>query len=434
MTVFTRNVPRTLALTAGVAGFALILGACTAGGGTTGNETENAGGPSVAYGATDEEWGAAFDEIDEDFEIVWQIANSAASPNGAYTQEVADWMEEASNGHVSVEIAFQDAISGAPQEADEALADGRIDMHLLVPFQQPSDFPVAGTLVSAANLAAATGESYLGNYLATTAALNEVWFQQQELKDELADHGLTLLSPIPTAPDVSMACAEPVEDLADLEGLQIRVGPAGAFTQVEALGATPVSVVFADLFESLQRGIVDCLVIGTVTMRSIPGMTELAPYLVHPVGTSFVTTPGMDMAGANWPDWPLALQQMVYDAMNKVMFLNFENTQKTATAQLEAAQDAGGGFSVFDDDVNEALKENNATTIEGWRTSPLLEDGEAYVDALEAAVAKWEAAVADFGVTDASFGDYETWLDADVDWDAFEQLYADEIHIPNRPV
>src|SRR5690606_29626775 len=128
-----------------------------------------------------------------------------------------------------------------------------------------------------------------------------------------------------------------------------------------------------------------------------------------------------------------ALQQLVYDGMNKLMNLSNRELLTTLRGQLEASEKAGGGFSVFGDDVNKALAANNADTIKAWRSSPLLEDGESYVDALEAAVAKWEAALEELGFPDATFADHKAWLEADIDWDAYEKLYADEVHIPNRP-
>src|SRR5690606_31004763 len=92
-----------------------------------------------------------------------------------------------------------------------------------------------------------------------------------------------------------LACAEPLTTLEDLKGKQIRVGPQAQFGQIEALGATPVAVAFADLYESLQRGIVDCMTIGLTTMVGIPGMIDLVPYIIAPVGTAFAVTPGIQV-------------------------------------------------------------------------------------------------------------------------------------------
>lgn len=387
----------------------------------------------MPFGASVEEWQAAFDELDGSWELTWQTASGAATVAGKHQQAFADQMEEYSGGKVQVEVAFQDAVSGTPQDGDEALSDGRIDMHLLVPFQQPSDFPIAGTLLADSTLAAYQTDSYLGGYLASIPAINEVWYGVPELREEFGGLGLQVIAPMPTAPDMSLACREPVESLADLEGKQIRVGPAGAFAQVEALGATPVSVVFADLFESLQRGIVDCLVVGTQVMGGIPGMTDLAPHLVHLKGSNWVTTPGIDLAGVNWQEWPVAVQQLVYDTMNQYMLLSLRDTQMNSTVQFDAAKAAGGGFSEFDAEVDKAIAKHNKAVIEGWRTSPLIADADAYVDELQASVKKWEALMVDIGIPDAGFADYDEWSTAEIDWDAYDELYWENVHIPNRP-
>lgn len=418
-----------VAVTAGASALALMLGACSPAASQGPGEAGN--GEGVAFGATTKEWQAAFEEVDGEWDLVWETASAAASDSGVLTRKVADAMEERSGGKVTIEVAFQQAISGAPQEGDEALGDGRTDMHLLVPFQQPSDFPVSGTLLPESTIL--RGGGFISGYLASIGATNEVAFGLQELHDEFDQHGLTISAPMPTQPQTSMACREPVTSLADLKGKQIRVGPAATYGQIEALGATPVSVVWADLYESLQRGIIDCMVVGTSTMAIIPGMTELAPYIITPVGTSFASTPGIDLIGSNSEDWPLLVKQLVYDGMNEYTLTNTREVLNQLADQYAAVQEAGGEFLDFDSDVNKALAKHNTSVADGWRTSKLLAEPDAYVDALEKSYEKWEKLLIEAGFPTEAFSEYEKFKDADLDWDKFDELFADNVLIPNRP-
>lgn len=421
---------RFTAMAAGMSGL-LVLAACTSAVSRAEEEGVSAGGPSVSHGAGAEEWQEAFEEVDGTYEIVWQTASSAATPSGQWTEEFAAQMEEYSGGKVSVEVAFQDAISGTPQEADEAMQDGRIDMHLLVPFQQPSDYPVSGQLLTDTSIMRDT--SFIAGYLASVGAINEAAWEIPELHEEFENGGLTVLSPIPTIPSTSLACSEPLTSLDDLRGKQIRVGPSGTYGQIEAMGATPVSVVFADLYESLQRGIIDCLVIGTTTMSNIPGMTELAPYIIHPEGTNFVTTPGIDLAGADWPTFPLVVQQLISDTMAEYMIRSLAATVENGVLQYEQSIAAGGEFLSLDDDANEALASYNEDVIESWRSSELLDDGDAWVDSLEESFEKWDALMVEAGYTDAEVPDVESWKDVELDMEPFAELFYEHVHIPNRP-
>lgn len=429
MTGPMRRVPAPLqVVTAATACLVILSGCASAASRASG---ESAGGPSVPHGADAQQWQAAFEEIDGTYDLVWQTANAATSSTGERVKQFEQRIEEYSGGKVQVEVAYQDTISGTPQEADEALQDGRIDMHLLVPFQQPSDYPVSGDLMVNSSLARDT--SYLADYVASIGATNEVWWDVPELHDEYEAVGLTVLAPMPVIPQTSLACREPLTSLDDLRGKQIRVGPSGAFGQIEALGATPVSVVYADLFEALQRGIVDCMVIGTITMADIPGMTELAPYIIHPSGTNFVTTPGTDLAGANWRDWPLTVQQLVYDMYTDYELDSITDTINRGLVQHDLATAAGGGYLELEDDANEALLDYNQGVIDTWRSTDLLADGDAYVDSLGESLETWTQLVDEIGFSDAPLVDVEEWSRSKPDWKAFNELYYERVHLPHRP-
>lgn len=409
-----------------------LFAACGADVGTQSpGESANAGGPSVPYGAPIEEWHAAFDEIDEEFELVWQLAGPPTSDQGELTKSLAERVEEYSNGTISIELVYNDAVSGSATESDEALQDGRIDLHMLATQLQPSDFPVSGRLQNEST--AIRGAGYITGGLGAFGALNEVWWEQPELHEEVNDLGLTLLTPLAAQPYNVMACREPVVSLEDLEGKQVRVGPAAAFAQIEALGASPVSVPFADLFESLQRGIVDCMLISPDAMLMFPGMTELVPHIAHPVGTSFVSTTAIDVAGIDWPNWPLAVQQLIYDAYGDYL-LEYTAAMAEYGQQLnEQATAAGGGINRFDDDVNQALTEHNEGMVQAWEETDLLADGSTFIDRITSASGEWQDRVTEAGFPDGELFEVDQWSEADIDWSAWDDLYLEYVHLPNRP-
>src|SRR5690606_38594438 len=125
------------------------------------------------------------------------------------------------------------------------------------------------------------------------------------------------------------------------------------------------------------------------TMAQIPGMTELAPYIITPKGSSFITTSGIDLAGPRWSELPLAAQQLIYDRFNWYTMEGIKILLEQVTDQYDQAEAAGGEFLSFEDDVNDVLAEYNAGLADEWRESPLLADGDGYVDLLQANIEKW---------------------------------------------
>lgn len=55
-------------------------------------------------------------------------------------------------------------------------------------------------------------------------------------------------------------CRTPVSSLADLRGKRVRTFGASLTDLMQALGATPVSVAFPEVYSALERGVVDCAI------------------------------------------------------------------------------------------------------------------------------------------------------------------------------
>ena len=53
-------------------------------------------------------------------------------------------------------------------------------------------------------------------------------------------------------------CNEPIETLADLEGMKVRSFTPSMSAMLESLGATPVTLQFSEVYPALQRGVVSC--------------------------------------------------------------------------------------------------------------------------------------------------------------------------------
>lgn len=442
MTQRLRRTARLTGIAAGAAAVALVLSSCGGGaaresepGGEAsgdGRSYENAGGTSVPFGASKEEWQAAFEDIDP-ITIVWELSGAATTPTGVNFQMLADKAAELSDGKVDIELAFSLSTSGSLTSVDQALQDGRIDIGMVTPYLESQEYPVAGTIANDINIDFPTPQ--ISGSLVGLAAATETLWATPEFLQENADADLTVLSPYSSGPRSFLACSDPVDSLDDLQGRQIRVAPITNRRQVEALGATPVSIQFTELFESVQRGLVDCIIAGLSTIGGLPGLAELVPFIYAPEGTNWSGTVGYYVAGTNWTTYPLPVQQLLYDLNAEADVLSVkESTYDAPMEVLEAIEGVGGKWDNLPEDASEKLAEFNATLIEDdWRGSSLL-DGEAYVDRWEEAKNEWTAEVETLGIDSSEAADTETWSTAEVDWDAFADLYYEKVAVPNRPM
>lgn len=74
-------------------------------------------------------------------------------------------------------------------------------------------------------------------------------------------HGIKLLATAAYTAQVFF-CREPVTELADLKGRKIRTRGRNMADYVSAMGASPVTLPFAEVVTALQTGVVDCAVTG----------------------------------------------------------------------------------------------------------------------------------------------------------------------------
>jgi len=79
--------------------------------------------------------------------------------------------------------------------------------------------------------------------------------------------GTKLLGLWPFGPQV-LFCKPEIESLADIEGKKVRTYDQNLANFVSSLGATPVPLGFADVHQSLARGVVDCAITGPSSANS----------------------------------------------------------------------------------------------------------------------------------------------------------------------
>jgi TRAP-type transport system periplasmic protein len=202
---------------------------------------------------------------------VFVFALAAALPSGAQqftlrvhsfvtpqaldqTKYLAPWAEKVgreANGRIKVEVYGGMQLGGKPADLPEQVQDGVVDIVYTAAGFTPGRFPgLEGLELPFVN----TGRSATMSPAAMEYAAKHV--ADTELK------GLRVITLIMTPPAIIHSVAKPVRTLDDWKGMKVRVAGRFIGEMAKAYGATPVGIALPGVFEALQRGQVDGMLIN----------------------------------------------------------------------------------------------------------------------------------------------------------------------------
>ncbi|WP_447643625.1 TRAP transporter substrate-binding protein DctP [Nocardioides zeae] len=418
--------PRTAALAVLSLVGSLGLAACAETGGSN-----SAGGEGVEAGATMEEYQEAFADI-EPITLNTQSPAPKGSVTGANVEAYLAAIEEWSDGKVSFEIAYSNAVA-PPAEIDDALRDGRLDLGQVLPIYEPSEYPATAALIEMGFI---SNQSAVVGALQSNAWPNEVFFDNEDVMQEWDDQGLVPMVPVYNSGSNGFFCSSEKRSLDEIEGAATGSGGTAQSAQVEALGGSPSSVPYTELFESLERGVVDCTV-SSPTVSVLGGFIEEAPHVVIDPEAGFALAPGgMAFSKATWETLPLVVQQLFWDRLD--IFIGQNITEKiwpNTVLAAEGAKSAGGSIETFEEDARAALQEENAELIEEIRSGDAFSDSAAVVDGAQESADRWLEEVEGLGFADeVGYNEFDTWYTpGEIDIQPFLDLLMQDVFADHRP-
>jgi TRAP-type transport system periplasmic protein len=205
--------------------------------------------------------------------ITLKFGNPSAPNGDVSTQIIQPWIkkvDQQADGMFRVQLFSGPALGTFPQIYDRVLNNvADIAFALLGPISR--QFP----RTSVASLPFETPNSQIG-----TVALWHV-YERGLLGDEWkAVKPLTLM----VFPNVVIHTRSPVRTLSDLAGRKLSVQSRLLAESIERLGAAPITLPVTDIYESLNRGVIDGAVIGWPATKSyrLPEVTK--DHLEAPLG------------------------------------------------------------------------------------------------------------------------------------------------------
>lgn len=257
-----------------------------------------------------EDGGDADGDIQPQVLVHTSFTPNSAGP-GVQQQWWMDQVTERTGGAITFETNWSSSLCGAV-DAIACIGDGRADLGIIAPQFDPAQFPLSSL-------------DTLPFQIARAEAHINVWNRMLELPEIRSEFENAGLEPMyTTGPTLQLlGMIEPISDFSDLAGASVRVG--GALVEsFEALGASPVTMGSDELYEALQRGVVEGVVTGDDTIASAR-LYEIVPNFYDAGATfgAFVTTPIV----LNLNTWE-GLQPEVQDIMREV-------SQEAASSAME---------------------------------------------------------------------------------------------------
>jgi len=294
---------------------------------------------------------------------------------------------EATNGELTFET-FTGGAMGGPKELLGNVGSGILDSASVVDIYVKSSIPVSAMLSSMMPIG--------GDPKVMAGAMNEMQLLNcPECVAERERNNVLGLS-FSAIAAMHIICREPKANLADFQGVKISA-PSGLGPGMQAIGATPVSITTAEMYEALNRGQIDC-VIGSPAWLDAYNLKDFAQ--------SVTTTPVGDYFGVmNWainldvwndltPEMQAAFKGEMAKGIGDILWAYVDDNEKA----MAAFEEKGGRMLDHDEAFLAAWKEQQdntvALTVEKGRADGI-ENAQEIVDTFLGLVAKWEKIVAD---------------------------------------
>lgn len=303
--------------------------------------------------------------------IVFGNYGSSAMPPYKADQDAIKYIEDASNGTITFEYSA-DGVLGSEYDMVQQLMDGTIQGSILA----MSTFSTYTDKMEVFQLPFLIGD-YDTEYTALTSDQANAIFE--EVGNEL---GLKIVAVQENGLRHFANNKRPINSLADLKGLKLRIAPSNMLTEVMTnLGANPMVVAYNDIYSALQNNVVDGEEVNLTSMYAMKHY-EVLDYVsligMYPFPSCVVYN--LDF----WNSLSPEQQEIItkgHQAGSEALFTTYlPEYEEEATAAIE---DASTQINTISDEEREKFVEIAKPTWETYKEKdPLLKDFIEYVETL----------------------------------------------------
>ena len=255
-----------------------------------------------------------------------------------------DTVQTKSNGNVKFEV-FDSGTLLKDTDMLPGIASGRADIGYIASGYFPGQLPLSSVV----------GIPFLtSNPEAQSRAFQELYDTDKAYHDEWEKQGVHVLHFFPATSAV-LGTKVPVNSIKELAGKKIR-GIGYVNMALEAAGANPVAIPIADLYESLQRGVVEGYSGIAFEVFTSFGLQEVAKYTADTgLGNYILAASIMNLQ--TWNSLPDDMKKLLTETSAENLPKAMEILEQTESGACDKLLAAGGKASVFSDD-----------TVAEWKT------------------------------------------------------------------
>jgi TRAP-type transport system periplasmic protein len=346
------------ALAAALLALMLLAAGCASGGdeGTDDDEAEGA-----TEDSTDDDSGEDESTSDDSGEqaadaepVEWVWDHSLPLPDTIYDELAAEvfpaMLAEGTNGQIQLRVLYGE---GSPTDALQAIQDGRVDGGAILSTVQGGDHP----LWNYGEVAFVFDD--FADFQDGSEAVRDMVIEDVEAKTGL----INLSGPLPWDSTYIWTTEQPLETLADWNGMRVRAPGIESAKTIEALGGAAVTLGFAEVYPSLERGVIDGFMSSMMATFSI-NPEEVTDYLnLWPMGYSnYQLMVNPDSFSALTPE----LQDQVRDVMAEFREVAWSRTQEADASNLDRYEELGMTVVRPDSDAFAELEAQQDELLNDW--------------------------------------------------------------------
>ncbi|GAB3515891.1 hypothetical protein GCM10027575_36520 [Phytohabitans suffuscus] len=265
----------------------------------------------AACGGSSDADGTGSDESLESMKPVTLSFNESVAPGSGMATALNDFLKsvtEKTGGKITFEEFYSSSLL-APTETLTGVADGVGSISQVTPAFFQEKLPVTAWLARAAP---ALEPGFPLTTIQGPLAGSDFALGSEELTREYADNNVVILRSY-TSGYGNAICTKKIETLADAKGVRVRVAGEPFASEAKALGMEPIVIPGTEMFEALQRGVVDCVTAADGgEIYTTFGLTEVGKYLV-PIQFSPTTFISFMMNKDQWDDLPRPAQKIILE-------------------------------------------------------------------------------------------------------------------------
>jgi TRAP-type C4-dicarboxylate transport system substrate-binding protein len=259
----------------------------------------------------------------------------AAAAGSKIDQWFADEVKKATGGEVEIQIFWSNAL-GAAKENLTLLGSGAIDMAGMSAGYFPAQLP----FFCAPNSLPMAMDNICQSSALMKAFMEKIpAFQEEAKKNKVVPIFFHLLNPY------LLVTREPVTKLEDLKGKKIRTWGEDMPRLVKAAKATPVTIFLPELYENLQRGVIDGCPFSVDFIQTYK-IYEVAKYVTEVVmweGPAW----GVWASEKSWNKLSAKNRKIIMDVAERARKLELTKTAEAEIAAREFLKSKGVKFAAF---------------------------------------------------------------------------------------